>query len=233
VIGLLLFDFMNGFHDGEFHCHHRLDTRSPHQAVIWAAGFNFIAYFLFPLKVALTGKGTIDPSIVDHYIIFGALVGAIVWNIITWYYRIPSSLHRMRWLAAWSVQPWAKAWVLAVSAGVLKIIAFIFVAPFLGFVIGGTLMVIVSWICRDMAPRKVDKHFRRLQLLSAAAYSLGHGGNDAQNGRHYLDAADCGRNLENKRRNSCVGSRLTVPWVWGPCLVAGVSSRPWAIASRS
>jgi PiT family inorganic phosphate transporter len=183
VIVALLFDFMNGFHDAANSIATIVSTRvlKPHQAVIWAAGFNFIAYFLFPLKVALTiGKGTIDPSIVDHYIIFGALVGAIVWNIITWYYGIPSSSSHAL-VGGLVGAAMAKAGIGGlVSAGVLKIIAFIFVAPFLGFVIGGTLMVIVSWICRDMAPRKVDKHFRRLQLLSAAAYSLGHGGNDAQ-----------------------------------------------------
>jgi PiT family inorganic phosphate transporter len=163
-------------------CHHRFNrVLKPHQAVIWASAFNFLAYFLFHLTVAKTiGKGTVDPSIVDHYIIFGALIGAIIWNIVTWYYGIPSSsshaligglvgaAHRQGWFSG------------LIMSGVLKIIAFIFIAPLLGFVIGGTLMVIVSWICRNMAPRKVDKYFRRLQLLSAAAYSLGHGGNDAQ-----------------------------------------------------
>src|SRR6185369_4328822 len=179
----LAFDFMNGFHDAANSIATVVSTRvlKPHQAVIWAAAFNFLAYFLFQLKVATTiGKGTIDPSIVDHYVIFGALVGAIIWNIITWYYGIPSSSSHalVGGLVGAAI---AKAGLGGlISAGVLKIIAFIFVAPFLGFFIGGGLMVIVSWICRNMAPRKVDKHFRRFQLLSAAAYSLGHGGNDAQ-----------------------------------------------------
>jgi PiT family inorganic phosphate transporter len=126
------------------------------------------------------GKGTIDPSIVDHYIVFGALVGAIIWNIITWYYGIPSSSSHalVGGLVGAAVSKAGFGGLIA--SGVLKIIAFIFVAPLLGFLIGGALMVIVSWICRHMAPRKVDKHFRRFQLLSAAAYSLGHGGNDAQ-----------------------------------------------------
>ena len=183
VIVALLFDFMNGFHDAANSIATIVSTRvlKPHQAVIWAAAFNFLAYFLFQLKVASTiGKGTIDPAIVDHYVIFGALIGAIIWNIITWYYGIPSSSSHalVGGLVGAAI---AKAGVGGlISAGVLKIIAFIFIAPFLGFMIGGTLMVIVSWICRHMAPRKVDKHFRRLQLLSAAAYSLGHGGNDAQ-----------------------------------------------------
>lgn len=183
VIVALLFDFMNGFHDAANSIATIVSTRvlKPYQAVIWAAAFNFLAYFLFQLKVATTiGKGTIDPSIVDHYVIFGALIGAIVWNVITWYYGIPSSSSHalVGGLCGAAI---AKAGIDGlITAGVLKIIAFIFVAPFLGFIIGGGLMVIVSWLCRNMAPRKVDKHFRRFQLLSAAAYSLGHGGNDAQ-----------------------------------------------------
>ena len=179
----LLFDFMNGFHDAANSIATIVSTRvlKPHQAVIWAAAFNFLAYFLFQLKVASTiGKGTIDPSIVDHYVVFGALVGAIIWNVITWYYGIPSSSSHalVGGLVGAAI---AKAgFVGLISAGVLKIIAFIFIAPLLGFLIGGALMVVVSWICRNMAPSRVDKHFRRFQLLSAAAYSLGHGGNDAQ-----------------------------------------------------
>lgn len=183
VVVALLFDFMNGFHDAANSIATIVSTRvlKPHQAVIWASAFNFLAYFLFQLKVASTiGKGTIDPSIVDHYVIFGALVGAIIWNIITWYYGIPSSSSHAL-VGGLVGTALAKAGIDGlITAGVLKIIAFIFVAPFLGFVIGGSLMVMVSWICRSMAPRKVDKYFRRLQLLSAAAYSLGHGGNDAQ-----------------------------------------------------
>ena len=183
VIVALLFDFMNGFHDAANSIATIVSTRvlKPHHAVIWAAAFNFLAYFLFQLKVASTiGKGTIDPSIVDHYVIFGALIGAIIWNIITWYYGIPSSSSHalVGGLVGAAV---AKAGFGGlILAGVLKIIAFIFIAPFLGFVIGGALMVIVSWLCRNMATRKVDKYFRRFQLISAAAYSLGHGGNDAQ-----------------------------------------------------
>ncbi len=183
VIVALLFDFMNGFHDAANSIATIVSTRvlKPHHAVIWAAAFNFLAYFLFQLKVATTiGKGTIDPSIVDYYVVFGALVGAIVWNVVTWYYGIPSSSSHAL-VGGLVGAALSKAGVDGlITAGVLKIIAFIFVAPFLGFVIGGLLMVIVSWICRSMAPRKVDKHFRRFQLLSAAAYSLGHGGNDAQ-----------------------------------------------------
>jgi PiT family inorganic phosphate transporter len=183
VFVALAFDFMNGFHDAANSIATIVSTRvlKPHQAVIWAAAFNFLAYFLFQLKVATTiGKGTIDPSIVDHYVVFGALMGAIVWNIVTWYYGIPSSSSHALvggLVGAALIKSGVDGLIMA---GVLKIVAFIFIAPLLGFVIGGALMVVVSWICRNMAPRKVDKHFRRFQLLSAAAYSLGHGGNDAQ-----------------------------------------------------
>ena len=179
----LLFDFMNGFHDAANSIATIVSTRvlKPHQAVIWASAFNFLAYFLFELKVAGTiGKGTINPSIVDHYVIFGALVGAIIWNVITWYYGIPSSSSHALVGGLVGAALIKSGIGGLVTSGVLKIIAFIFIAPLLGFLLGGTLMVAVSWICRNMAPRKVDKHFRRFQLLSAAAYSLGHGGNDAQ-----------------------------------------------------
>lgn len=183
VVVALLFDFMNGFHDAANSIATIVSTRvlKPHHAVLWAACFNFLAYFLFELKVAGTiGKGTIDPAIVDHFIIFGALIGAIVWNVVTWYYGIPSSSSHalVGGLVGAAV---AKAGFSGlVASGVLKIIAFIFIAPFLGFMLGSFMMLIVSWLCRNMSPSKVDKHFRRLQLLSAAAYSLGHGGNDAQ-----------------------------------------------------
>ena len=184
LVGLaLVFDFMNGFHDAANSIATVVSTRvlKPHQAVIWAAVFNVIAYFVFELKVASTiGKGTIDASIVDHYVVFGALIGAITWNIITWYYGIPSSSSHalvggLVGAALAKSGPGALVW-----AGVGKIVAFIFIAPLLGFFIGGFLMIAVSWLCNRTTPRKVDRLFRRLQLVSAAAYSLGHGGNDAQ-----------------------------------------------------
>ncbi|HEX6733968.1 MAG TPA: inorganic phosphate transporter [Azonexus sp.] len=183
VVVALLFDFMNGFHDAANSIATIVSTRvlKPQHAVLWAASFNFLAYFLFHLKVAATiGKGTIDPSIVDHYVIFGALIGAIAWNLITWYYGIPSSSSHALVGGLVGAAVCKAGWDSLIASGVLKIIAFIFVAPFLGFMIGGILMIAVSWICRGMTQRRVDKHFRRFQLLSAAAYSLGHGGNDAQ-----------------------------------------------------
>jgi len=183
VVVALLFDFMNGFHDAANSIATIVSTRvlKPQHAVLWAATFNFLAYFLFHLKVAATiGKGTIDPSIVDHYVIFGALVGAIAWNLITWYYGIPSSSSHALVGGLVGAAVCKAGFGSLIASGVLKIIAFIFVAPFLGFLVGGLLMVAVSWICRGMTQRRVDKHFRRFQLISAAAYSLGHGGNDAQ-----------------------------------------------------
>jgi len=183
VLLALAFDFMNGFHDAANSIATVVSTRvlKPHQAVIWAAVFNVIAIMVFGTTVAATvGKGIIDPGVVDFHIVFGALIGAIAWNIITWYYGIPSSsshalIGGLLGSALIKSGPGAMIW-----GGIGKTVLFIFLAPLLGFLLGGFLMVGVSWLCNGMAPRRADKMFRRLQLLSAAAYSLGHGGNDAQ-----------------------------------------------------
>ncbi|UVW27724.1 inorganic phosphate transporter [Massilia sp. H6] len=183
VVLALVFDFMNGFHDSANSIATVVSTGvlKPQNAVAMAAFFNFIAIFVVSMKVAQTiGKGTIDPQIVDHYVIFGALVGAITWNVITWYYGIPSSSSHalIGGLVGAAV---AKSGTGAlIAAGLLKTVAFIVVAPLLGFVLGSTIMLAVSWIFVKSTPRKVDVWFRRLQLVSAAGYSLGHGGNDAQ-----------------------------------------------------
>jgi PiT family inorganic phosphate transporter len=148
---------------------------------MWASVFNVVAIFIFQLKVATTiGKGTIDPSIVDQHVIFGALIGAIVWNVVTWYYGIPSSSsHALIGGLVGSALAKSGSGAL-IWAGLGKTIMFIFIAPVLGFFLGGTMMVIVSWLFNRMPGRKVEKLFKRLQLFSAALYSLGHGGNDAQ-----------------------------------------------------
>ena len=148
---------------------------------MWASVFNVIAIFIFQLKVATTiGKGTIDPSIVDQHVIFGALIGAIFWNVVTWYYGIPSSSSHAL-IGGLVGSALAKSGFGAlIWSGLGKTILFIFVAPVLGFFLGGTMMVIVSWLFNRMPGRKVDKLFKKLQLFSAALYSLGHGGNDAQ-----------------------------------------------------
>jgi len=179
----LLFDFMNGFHDAANAIATVVSTGvlKPQTAVAMAAVFNIIAIFFFQLKVAATvGKGTVEPSVVDHYVVFGALVGAIFWNIITWYYGIPSSSSHalIGGLVGAAV---AKSGTGAlISAGLIKTIAFIVLSPLLGFVFGSIMMVIVSWLFVGATPRRVDKWFRRMQLISASMYSLGHGGNDAQ-----------------------------------------------------
>jgi PiT family inorganic phosphate transporter len=183
VLLALVFDFMNGFHDSANAIATVVSTGvlKPQSAVAMAAFFNFLAIFVVSMKVAQTiGKGTIDPHVVDHYVIFGALVGAIVWNIITWYYGIPSSSSHalIGGLVGAAV---AKSGTGAlISAGLIKTVVFIVVAPLLGFLLGSIIMLLVAWIFVRSTPRKVDVWFRRLQLVSAAGYSLGHGGNDAQ-----------------------------------------------------
>ncbi len=183
VVLALAFDFMNGFHDAANSIATVVSTGvlKPHQAVAFAAFFNIVAIFIFQLKVATTiGKGTIDPAIVDHIVIFGALMGAVVWNLVTWFYGIPSSSSHAL-IGGLVGAALAKSGPDAlIAAGILKTVAFIFVSPLLGFILGTLLMVAVSWLFFRTTPRKVDKWFRRLQLVSAGLYSLGHGGNDAQ-----------------------------------------------------
>ncbi|MCQ4560355.1 inorganic phosphate transporter, partial [Burkholderia contaminans] len=183
VLVALVFDFMNGFHDAANSIATVVSTGvlKPQQAVVFAAAFNVIAYFIFHLKVAQTvGKGTIDPEIVDHYVIFGALVGAIGWNVITWYYGIPSSSSHALIGGLVGAALAKSGWSSLNIDGLLKTIAFIFISPLLGFILGSLFMLGVSWLYFRTAPSKVDRRFRRLQLLSAGLYSLGHGGNDAQ-----------------------------------------------------
>jgi PiT family inorganic phosphate transporter len=179
----LLFDFMNGFHDAANSIATVVSTGvlKPQYAVMWAAFFNFVAIFVFQLKVAATvGKGTIDPIVVDHLVILGALTGAITWNLITWYYGIPSSSsHALIGGLIGAAVAKAGAGSL-ITSGVMKTVLFIFVSPFLGFLLGMLLMFLTAWMLKRTAPRKVDRWFRRLQLVSAGLYSLGHGGNDAQ-----------------------------------------------------
>ncbi len=179
----LAFDYMNGFHDAANSIATIVSTGvlRPGQAVVFAAFFNFVAYFVFHLSVAATiGKGIVSPGVVDTHVVFGALIGAISWNIITWYYGIPSSSsHALIGGIVGAVIAKSGASSL-ISAGIFKILAFIFVAPLLGFLLGSLMMVGVAWVCRRATPSATDRWFRRLQLVSAAAYSLGHGGNDAQ-----------------------------------------------------
>ena len=188
VVALLValaiaFDFMNGFHDAANSIATVVSTGvlKPHQAVGFAAFFNVIAIAVFQLKVAATvGKGIVEPGIVDHYVVFGALIGALSWNFITWWYGIPSSSsHALIGGIVGAVI--AKTGPDSLIAGGLgKTVAFIFVSPLLGFLFGSLLMLAVAHLFRRSSPLRVDNWFRRLQLVSAGLYSLGHGGNDAQ-----------------------------------------------------
>ena len=183
VVLALLFDFMNGFHDAANSIATVVSTGvlKPQHAVVFAAFFNVVAIFIFQLKVAATvGKGIVDPAVVDQHVVFGALIGAIAWNVITWWYGIPSSSsHALIGGIVGATLAKAGSGPLVV-AGVLKTVAFIFISPLMGFLLASLILVLVSWLCRRSSPLRVDNHFRRLQLVSAGLYSLGHGGNDAQ-----------------------------------------------------
>ena len=179
----LAFDFMNGFHDAANAIATVVSTRvmKPHTAVAMAACCNVAAIFIFQLNVAATvGKGTIEPAVIDYYIVFGALVGAIAWNVITWYYGIPSSSSHAL-IGGLMGAAMAKAGPDSlITAGIVKVVAFILISPLLGMFLGTLMMILMSWVFRRSTPRRVDKWSRRLQLISASAYALGHGGNDAQ-----------------------------------------------------
>jgi PiT family inorganic phosphate transporter len=183
IVVALVFDYINGFHDAANSIATVVSTRvlSPGQAVIWAAFFNFAAAFIFGTAVAKTiGSGMIDITIVTQSVILAGLIGAIVWDLITWYYGLPtSSSHAL--IGAYAGAAIAKAGTGALlPGGWTKTLLFIVLAPLIGFALGFGLMVAILWIMRPFAPSRVDRYFRKLQLLSAAAYSLGHGSNDAQ-----------------------------------------------------
>jgi len=183
IVLALTFDFLNGFHDSANSIATIVSTRvlPPRYAVIWAAFFNFIAFLFFGLHVANTiGKGIIDIAIIDKSVIFGTLMGACGWNLITWYFGLPtSSSHALigGMIGAALVKTGTKS---LIWSGIIKTVAFIFVSPIVGLLLGITLGTGVYWLFRNSAPLKVDHIFRKGQLLSAAFYSMGHGGNDAQ-----------------------------------------------------
>ena len=184
LVGLaLLFDFLNGLHDAANSIATVVSTRvlSPHAAVVWAAGFNFIAFLFFGLHVAQTmGTGLISAAVVDWRVVFGALMGAITWNLITWWGAIPSSSSHAL-IGGLLGAGTAKGGTAAILwSGVLKTVGAIALSPLLGFLLALLLVLAVSWIFVRSTPFAVDKTFRVLQLGSAALYSLGHGGNDAQ-----------------------------------------------------
>lgn len=188
VVALLValaiaFDFMNGFHDAANSIATVVSTGvlKPQQAIVFAAFFNVIAILVFHLNVAATvGKGIVDAGVVDHHVVFGALIGAIFWNVVTWWYGIPSSSSHAL-IGGIVGATMAKAGPSAlILTGIGKTVIFIFLSPLLGFLLGSLLMVLVANLFRRVSPLRVDNLFRRAQLVSAGLYSLGHGGNDAQ-----------------------------------------------------
>ena len=191
ILVALAFDFLNGFHDSANSIATVVSTRvlSPRLAVAWAAFFNFVAAFLFGTAVAKTiGQGLVRLDIMTQYVVLAALIGAIVWNVLTWLWGLPSSsshalmggLGGAAIARAAIIQGWRTSYNVILPNGWSKTLIFIVVAPLMGLVLGLIMMVAVSWILRSQSPTNVDRGFRKLQLFSAAAYSLGHGGNDAQ-----------------------------------------------------
>jgi len=183
VVVALIFDFINGFHDAANSIATVVSTRvlTPLQAVVWAAFFNFVAAFGFGVQVAKTvGKGVVESSVVDQWVILAGLIGAIAWDLITWYWGLPtSSSHAL--IGGFAGAAVAKAgFASLIAAGLIKIGAFMVLAPLIGLTVGFALMLATVWIFKNATPGRVDWLFRRLQLVSAAAYSLGHGTNDAQ-----------------------------------------------------
>ena len=228
VVLALAFDFMNGFHDAANSIATVVSTGvlRPQNAVLFAAFFNLIAILVFQLKVAATvGKGIVDPNFVDHYVIFGALCGAIAWNAITWWFGMPSSSsHALIGGLIGAVV--AKSGVAPLlAAGITKTVIFIFLSPLLGFFFGSFLMLLAAWIFRRAKPSRIDRWFRRLQLVSAGLYSLGHGGNDAQKTIGIIWLLLIAANVE--------GAREQVPyWVVISCYVAialGTAFGGWRI----
>ena len=180
----LVFDFLNGFHDAANSIATIVSTHvlTPLQAVIWAAFFNFVAAFLFGTPVAKTvGKGMIDLDLINQYVVFGGLLGAITWNIITWLLGLPtSSSHALFGGYAGAAIAHHRGFDVIIPEGWIKVLLFLILSPLIGFALGYINLVIVAWLCRRSNPRRIDVWFRRLQLVSAGCYSLGHGFNDAQ-----------------------------------------------------
>jgi inorganic phosphate transporter, PiT family len=180
---VLIFDFINGFHDSANSIATVVSTKvlSPLAAVSMASFFNFIAFVIFPLKVATTiGKGVIEPDIINLNVIGAALIAAIIWNLLTWWWSLPSSSSHTLVGGLVGAALVSSGPDSVIISGVVKIVAFIVISPLLGMIFGFILSNIVQYLARNRTPFGIDKYFRRLQLLSAAAFSLGHGGNDAQ-----------------------------------------------------
>jgi len=207
ILVALIFDFLNGFHDAANSIATVVSTRvlSPKLAVLWAAFFNFVAAFLLGTAVAKTiGGGMIRIETVTQYVVITGLFGAIVWDLLTWWWGLPTSSSHALIGGYAGAAVMRSGWHVIIAEGWYKTLIFIVVAPVMGLVMAFTFMVAVFWLLRNKAPRRIDAWFRRLQLLSAAAYSLGHGGNDAQKtmgivasalyGAHYLSSTELAGN---------------------------------------
>jgi inorganic phosphate transporter, PiT family len=203
VLVALTFDFLNGFHDAANSIATVVSTRvlSPKLAVVWAAFFNFVAAFLLGTAVAKTiGSGMIRVDEITQYVVITGLIGAIVWDVLTWLWGLPTSSSHALIGGFAGAAIMRSGWKVIIVSGWYKTIIFIVVAPIAGLVLGFSFMVAIFWLLRNKPPRKIDAWFRKLQLVSAAAYSLGHGGNDAQKtmgivasalyGAHYLTRAE-------------------------------------------
>ena len=183
VLMALSFDFLNGFHDAANSIATVVSTRvlSPKLAVLWAAFFNFVAAFFLGTAVAHTiGKGMIQINYVTPYVVIAGLLGAIVWDLLTWWWGLPTSSSHALIGGYAGAAVLRSGWQVIIAPGWYKTLAFIVIAPIMGLILGLFFMVAVFWLLQNKAPRHIDSWFRKLQLLSAAAYSLGHGGNDAQ-----------------------------------------------------
>jgi len=183
ILVALTFDFLNGFHDAANSIATVVSTRvlSPKLAVVWAAFFNFVAAFFLGTAVAKTiGRGMIHIDAVTQYVVITGLIGAVIWDLLTWWWGLPTSSSHALIGGYAGAAVMRSGWSVIIVEGWYKTLIFIVVAPIIGLVLGLAFMVAVSWLLQNKAPRRVDAWFRRLQLLSAASYSLGHGGNDAQ-----------------------------------------------------
>ncbi len=183
IVLVILFDFINGFHDSanSIACVVSTKVLSPLAAVSMAAFFNFIAFLVFHLKVAATiAKGVVDPDVINLNVIGAALIAAITWNLLTWWWGLPSSSSHTLVGGLIGAAVASSGFDTVIFSGVLKIVLFIFIAPLLGFIVSFFLSSVIMWLFRKVPPFSVDKWFRRLQIVSASAFSLGHGGNDAQ-----------------------------------------------------
>ena len=239
LVGIALaFDFLNGLHDAANSIATVVSTRvlRPQWAVVWAAFFNFIAFLFFGLHVARTlGSGIVSSSIVDAQVVFGALMGAICWNILTWIAGIPSSSSHALVGGLVGAGTAKGGFAAVVWSGLGPTLAAIVLSPVIGFALALVLVFVVTWAARRSLPAMVDRLFRRLQLVSASLYSLGHGGNDAQKTMGIIAILLYSQGLLSARTSTCRSGSCwpaRARWPWERSSAAGASSTRWARRSR-